>query len=201
MCVQVQEVPARGHSGTLTSSRFSKPCGHPYRSRSAWGFLLPPETKTRRAPGPVAQVGDLVRPAVKGPPGQPPSGSSMKQASSTTESGCSRDPRKAWSSSPDGESQPSLEEIYANYGSSSSGHTLIQRPHPHPAATPSRQQTALQTLQRQVHTLSTFCSLLLTDASPSSLDVPPPAYIMPSLMCATLHELTTPQRNLQCGIR
>lgn len=54
----------------------------------------------------------MVRLAVNEPSGQLPDGCNVKQTSSTTGSGCSRaPPRNVARSSPNGESQPSLEEI------------------------------------------------------------------------------------------
>lgn len=80
------------------------------------------------------RLGDLLRPAAKGPSGRPPNGSSMKPTSSTIGSGFSQAPKNVWSPSPDGESQPSMEEIRCKLRAA------------HPAATSSCQRTALQTL-------------------------------------------------------
>lgn len=135
------------------------------------------------------RVRDSLRPAAKEPPGGLPNGSSVKPTSSTTGSGCSQAPRNIWSSSPDGESQPRLEEIRCKLRAA------------HPAAIPSCPGTAPQILRRQVLLLSTFLSLLLTDASPSSLYMLHPAHVMPCLICASHLTCTNQSSEISLHLR
>lgn len=124
-------LPQAPSSALFPCSGVLEPCGTP--EAAGLCLKLPPATSRRGRRQAfrtrLHRVGDLLRPAVKGPFGWLPGGSSVKQTSSTTGSGSSRTPRNAWSYGPHGESQPSPEEI---------GWKLIAA---QPATTPSRQQT------------------------------------------------------------